>query len=103
MALMNAETTILIALACVACLAIIKKRNKSRKLKLQKQKTKDSYDDFHLGEMTHYDLPAGYTKRDVDVKWNGSARVPEAQKNESKINIKKENIKKENSNGKESK
>jgi len=45
----------------------------SKKARLNKQKTnEDPYKGFHLGEMTHHDLPRSrYAERTSTQKWTG--------------------------------
>lgn len=83
-------TGAIIALSIIAgILVIIKLAKVARR---NKQKTNDPYEGFHLGEMTHHDLPR-FTERTGTQRWAG--RTGDLNKDKGGIKNEKDKSKNE--------
>ena len=76
------EIVIVIALCINLIRLFIKARKKSKQV--QEQNEKDRYNDYHLGDITHYDIPKNnkFIQRSDTPLWSG--------RNSDKKNIRKE-------------
>jgi hypothetical protein len=76
---MNAIVLITIAVSSIIIiLAIVTKKRNSRN---NKKNPNDTYNNFHLGEMTSHDIPATFIKREKEyAKWS-SRQIKKADTN----------------------
>ena len=87
---MNTILILKAILVIAICLNLIRLFIKARKIKnqVQEQNEKDRYNDYHLGDITHYDIPENgrFIHRSDTPLWSGRTHNKSSNNNEKKIN-----------------